>query len=616
MRYREFLSGSFPSQAFTANQEQTVNWYPERRKNQDGVILLPVPGVEPRVTVFDGVGRAHLSIAGREFAVCGDLLFEVFDTPQYSGATALGFKFQVQTNIYSDDKATTPITLVTNGDLGSQLLTVTDEGAYYTDLTSKPAVGASAIAALTGKSTMGGYLDGYGLVLDDRTSTLYISNLGDFSTWDTGTDFAQRSLAPDPWKAMKVAGRYVWMFGEFTTEIWQDTGERFPFAPIPSALMDWGIKAQYSAVATGGNDVCWLAQNKSGRVAVVRAGGVNPQVVSTPALEYQINQYSDASGAVGDTYSWNGHTFYLLHFDTDKVTWCYDITTGEWHQRGTWDPENGEYLSWSPRWFVYAFNEVRCLDRMVATPADEVDLGTTPAFVYALSKDFNVDVQGKEIRRVRKSPVLVGEDKRVQYREFQVLMDVGEANAKETLATVSVAGQTASVVETTLFTVGSKPTAYVVSMDQRITLPTADYNTGVTVNWYEGELQKSHAFNSISENTDRRQESVSIRADAFTDVSYSVSYTSTVGAMEYDLDLEVYIPGVTDPQVMLRYSDDGGKTWSNEKWASAGKTGEYNTRVHWHRLGMGRRRVFELAVSDPIQWNLTDCFIDVEPGRD
>ena len=63
-------------------------------------------------------------------------------------------------------------------------------------------------------------------------------------------------------------------------------------------------------------------------------------------------------------------------------------------------------------------------------------------------------------------------------------------------------------------------------------------------------------------------------------------------------------PTPTDPQVMLRWSDDGGHTWSNEHWASTGKIGEYGKRVIWRRLGMTtklRDRVYEISGSDPVK---------------
>jgi len=85
---------------------------------------------------------------------------------------------------------------------------------------------------------------------------------------------------------------------------------------------------------------------------------------------------------------------------------------------------------------------------------------------------------------------------------------------------------------------------------------------------------------------------------------------------EYFDELQVYFqPGVgltgittplnvetvgADPQAMMRWSDDGGSTWSNEHWKSIGKIGKYKNRAIWRRLGMTRDRVFELVVTDPI----------------
>jgi hypothetical protein len=50
---------------------------------------------------------------------------------------------------------------------------------------------------------------------------------------------------------------------------------------------------------------------------------------------------------------------------------------------------------------------------------------------------------------------------------------------------------------------------------------------------------------------------------------------------------------------MLRWSDDGGHTWSNEHWRDMGKIGETRQRVIWRRLGLSRDRIYELSGTDP-----------------
>jgi len=77
---------------------------------------------------------------------------------------------------------------------------------------------------------------------------------------------------------------------------------------------------------------------------------------------------------------------------------------------------------------------------------------------------------------------------------------------------------------------------------------------------------------------------------------------------EYLEELQIqFQPGVGNqsdpgqsPQAMLRWSNDGGSTWSNEHWTSIGAVGLYKNRAIWRRLGWSRDRVFEVVVTDPV----------------
>lgn len=72
------------------------------------------------------------------------------------------------------------------------------------------------------------------------------------------------------------------------------------------------------------------------------------------------------------------------------------------------------------------------------------------------------------------------------------------------------------------------------------------------------------------------------------------------------------------PQVMLRYSDDGGHTWGEEIRASTGKVGQYDNAwrfvCDWFMLGSSAQRVFEVSVSDPIAWRFIDLLADTTMG--
>jgi hypothetical protein len=71
----------------------------------------------------------------------------------------------------------------------------------------------------------------------------------------------------------------------------------------------------------------------------------------------------------------------------------------------------------------------------------------------------------------------------------------------------------------------------------------------------------------------------------------------------------------SDPQLMLSWSNDGGHTFSSEIWTSAGVRGDYAARAMFRgRLGRARNRVWDLIVSDPIPWRISQAFVDVEEG--
>lgn len=70
----------------------------------------------------------------------------------------------------------------------------------------------------------------------------------------------------------------------------------------------------------------------------------------------------------------------------------------------------------------------------------------------------------------------------------------------------------------------------------------------------------------------------------------------------------------SDPKVMLRWSDDGGHTWSNERWASIGKIGAYGFRAFWRRLGMTlklRDRVYEVSGTDPVKISIIGAELEL-----
>jgi hypothetical protein len=83
----------------------------------------------------------------------------------------------------------------------------------------------------------------------------------------------------------------------------------------------------------------------------------------------------------------------------------------------------------------------------------------------------------------------------------------------------------------------------------------------------------------------------------------------------FELIMEVGVGTLSseDPVVMLSYSDDGGKTFSTERWGKIGKMGEY-TKVVWTGLGSFYERILRIKVSDPNFISIHSANADLSAG--
>ena len=73
-----------------------------------------------------------------------------------------------------------------------------------------------------------------------------------------------------------------------------------------------------------------------------------------------------------------------------------------------------------------------------------------------------------------------------------------------------------------------------------------------------------------------------------------------------------------DPQLVLRYSDNGGKTGLDQDdikdQISIGKIGEFWIQPAFNRLGSAYDRIFEIEGSDPVPYRIADVLVEYEVG--
>jgi hypothetical protein len=397
MRYPAFIGGSATSQASVASGERTINWYVEpltAAGAKNAAALYPTPGTA-LFSAATGAApvRALFQQNDRVFAVVGAEFVEV---DAAGGRTVRG-------TVALD---TAPATITANGDGGGQVFITSGDVGYCFDLVTNAFTTVRASGA-----RMGEMVGGYFFALDAATSTVWASDLLDGTVW-SGASIAQRSQAPDKWKALKALNGELFIFGQATTEIWYNAGASpFPFAAHPSGVIDFGVAADFSIARVGGA-LAWLAQTTSGVGQVVLASGFQPKVISTYELHAAMAGYSRIDDAIGQAYEERGHVFYVLYFPTAGATWAYDLTTGVWAERGTWIAETASYVAWRPLYHAYAFGKLLAGDRETGD-------------IHHVSTAYVTDVDDRPIRRVRRAPSLRVEDRRIRFSKLELYLETG-----------------------------------------------------------------------------------------------------------------------------------------------------------------------------------------------
>ncbi|HEX3866296.1 MAG TPA: hypothetical protein VHV78_06055 [Gemmatimonadaceae bacterium] len=72
----------------------------------------------------------------------------------------------------------------------------------------------------------------------------------------------------------------------------------------------------------------------------------------------------------------------------------------------------------------------------------------------------------------------------------------------------------------------------------------------------------------------------------------------------------------TDPKMILRTSNDGGKTFNAPRQRSLGKIGEYQKLLKWPQLGRSNNRVLWVECAEPVLVAIVEADLDAMPeGR-
>lgn len=464
--------------------ERSVNFYVER--NPQGAkgpeSLVGTPGTVLWATVGSGPIRGKHVFNGVMFVVSGSKLYSV---------TTAGVVVELGTLSTSAGRVSMQNNGLSSAGIGGNQLIVVDGTSGYIYNISTLAFSTISSAGFPANPVMVEYVDGYFIVFGNGKMSYAVSNLYDGSTWNALAT-ASVLASPEGIQAVLANHQQVWFIKQETSEVWYNAGtptsQGSPFSRIPGSILDLGTPAPWSVVR-GDGGIFLLGNMRVGGVAglagVMKIDGMVPKIISTTAINYQIQRLSTVSDAFGYCYTSEGHTFYVLTFPSANWTIAFDTLTQEWHERSL-------YLSGSP----YMVN------RHVGN-----------SYEYFGGKHLIGDYRDGKV--------------------YEMDSDLYDDNGVPLVA--------------------SRTTQYV---------------------------QDDEGLNMVF-----------------------------FSKLQVDMETGVGAGVVANPQAILSWSDDGGRSWSSDRVETMGATGEYAARVIWRRLGRSRARVFRLTISDPVKRVITGAYL-------
>lgn len=460
----------------TAQTRQNLYMDVKTEKDKTSIVLYGTPGL----SLFNGAAAGANAYRGVSEQI-GNLFYGVkagtfYEVNNAGTETSRGTINTTSGNVY----------MAYNG---TQVLIVDGTNGYiYTIATTTLAqiVSANFPNGATTCAFQGGFF-----IVDDpaHNGRFYKSASYDGTTW-SATDFATAESSPDSLIRVFVNQGIVHLLGDTTTEFWSNTGALdFPYSLIQGSPIEWGLAARASVAKVLGATT-FVAKNLAGHVQIVMLNGFQPDPISSPELEAELDTYT-VSDAVAFSYMLNGHQFYQVSFPTSMKTWLYDATMSRVAGTPIWSPLVSGSSRHLAQWYINFLNQNLVTDYSTGN-------------VYKQLATTYTD-NGMTIRRVLRSKHVFKNNQQVSVGRLWV-----------------------------------------------------DFETGVGLATGQG----------------------------------------------------------SNPQVMMRYSKDGGHTWSSELWTTLGAIGTYLTRAIWQRLGRARDWVFEISITDPVKIVILNAGLRIAEGRE
>jgi len=389
----QLVQGAYEARSVIANAQRCINLYPEQNTKDAEVPYTHycTPGLTLLAQgIVAEVRQLYTASNGLLFAVIGNIVYYVPDNfvlQQLGSITSQSGLVSMYDNKFS--------LIILDG--STQGWSVNLTSLEFNVFNPTNFVGGNQIR----------YIDTF-LVSSTQNANIQSSNSNETTYPDLGV--ATMSGDADQLQIIDVVHKEMWSFGRRTTEVWTNVGSYpFPFQPIPGVFLQHGIAALRS-LAKWGLNIFWLSEDNNGQALIMQGTAYKADIVSTPAIADAIGKYDKISDAIGFCYQQGSHIFYFLTFPSANATWCYDLSTQLWHERGYLD-ENGNLVRHRANCVAHAYN------RTIVGDWQNGNL-----YTFDLN---NYTDNGNPILRLRSFPHLVSDGDRVSYTNFMADIEVG-----------------------------------------------------------------------------------------------------------------------------------------------------------------------------------------------
>ena len=230
--------------------------------------------------------------------------------------------------------ATGGIVVFSDGTQPLYYLTPNIVGGYILNQVSDPNYPTSTVPGVV-------VLDGTTYVMTPGGVIYGSQNLNDPTVWNPLNTIIANAYADG---AVYLARQlnYVVALKQFSTQIFYDAGNpppESPLAEVEGAIINYGCASAQTVQEIDGL-LCWVTSNKTDSSQVLILNQLAVEIVSTPAIERQLDLASPFAQFISWSVKHGGHRLYGITNVTTNVSLVYDIDQKLWYQ---WTDYLGNY---------------------------------------------------------------------------------------------------------------------------------------------------------------------------------------------------------------------------------------------------------------------------------